>query len=144
MGRFPHYLIIVRDGETQLFEDLKAQLAREPYPAALIWDRRQGDGRARAEADGPDRRADERRAPPDPTLETDGFIVTVTAEPPAEAIRNELASVTPSRDGAAPPSDRGATIFALRMFALNLRSKLRELRARRATARPQRRAPGGS
>jgi hypothetical protein len=133
MGRFPHYLVVVRDGETQLFEDLKTQLAREPYPAVLIWDRRRAERRTTAQRVGRERRIGERRTAPDPMLETDGFLVTVTADPPVDGIRNALASVTAPAD-TAPRVRRAENIFALRMFALNLETALRELRGRR-TAR---------
>ncbi len=141
MGRFPHFLVVVRDGETQLFEDLKTQLAREPYPALLIWDRRRRERRQSIHPVLVERRGGERRTAPEPTLESEGFIVTLTADPPPGAIRNGLASVTASANGATM-LDRGERIFALRMFARNLESKLHELRARRTGPRLDRKPPG--
>lgn len=141
MGRFPHYLVVVRDGETELFADLKRQLDREPYPALLIWDRRRSQRRQSSQPVVVERRVGDRRTAPDPTLEREGFLVTLTTDAPPGAIPNGLASVTASSNGAAM-LDRGGRVFALRMFARNLESKLQELRARRTGAPVDRRTPG--
>ncbi len=143
MEPFPQYLVVVRAGETQLFEDLKDQLAREPYPAALIWDRRRRDRRVVVRDVAVDRRAGRRRASPDATWETHGFAVDETDRPPLDAVPNKLAALTPAvESGPLPLSrdpgtarrhirrawDRGERIFALRMFALNLQLKIQERR----------------
>ena len=155
MGRFPQYLVVVRTGETQLFEDLKEQLAREPYPAALIWDRRRRDRRVVVRDVAADRRTDHRRAPPDATWETHGFVVTETDQPPPNAVSNRLATLAPQLGAAVFPRDpgaarrqiqrvweRGERIFALRMFALNLQLKMQERRAKRQAVATRDQADG--
>jgi hypothetical protein len=65
----PECLVIVRRGETEVFERLKAQFAGEPN-VRVIWDRRVRDRRVIIQDVENERRCGERRAPLDATMWT--------------------------------------------------------------------------
>jgi hypothetical protein len=74
----PHRrLVIVRRGATELYEQLEAQFREDP-DTVVLWDRRLGAGRRRADQVGAvARQTGDRRLPQDPTiLVTRGFWVT--------------------------------------------------------------------
>jgi hypothetical protein len=148
-ARVPHYLVVVRAGETELFEVLRQRLTRFPYPTALIWDRRRRDRRVVLRDMPEDRRGRERRAPPDPAWESDGFLVAETDQPDAGALeRRPPALVSPmdsrlaagtcepgaSRQSIQRAWERAERLFALRRFSLGLHAELSELRAKREAA----------
>jgi hypothetical protein len=134
VGRPPHYLVVVRRGKTELFEQLKRELAREPYPATLIWYRRQGDRRrAEAPVTVDRRRHDERRADPDASWHTHHFVVASTTSPPiglSDAYSNPVAVTQTAVNWAF--LDRFAAgrprpgVLAAAMLALRLRATLAE------------------
>jgi hypothetical protein len=130
----PRYLVIVRDGDTELFEALKAQLAREPYPVGLVWDRRGSHRRAGRATVSDDRRTGERRRPGDATWESLGFMVTETDTLPPEATVNPVASLMSDIGAGRPPGrrdQRPGRSLAVRMFARHLEAALRDLRQSR-------------
>jgi hypothetical protein len=70
-------LIVVRRGETQLFEALHERFASGARPAHVIWDRRLRDRRVIIRDDvRPERRRGERRGPEPSTWATHGFLMT--------------------------------------------------------------------
>jgi hypothetical protein len=125
---------VVRRGKTELFGQLKRELAREPYPATLIWDRRQGDRRrAEASVSVDRRRHDDRRTEPDASWHTHDFVVASTTTPPiglAEAYSNPVAVTQTAVNWAF--LDRFAAgrprpgVLAAAMLALRLRATLAE------------------
>jgi hypothetical protein len=140
MMTLPRYLVIVRAGDTELFEALKAQLAREPYPVGLIWDRRGGDRRTRPGSATDERRTEERRVG-DAMWEEMGFRVTETNALPPDATMNRVASLM-GDIGAGQPLSNGQRLerslersLAVRMFARHLEAALRDNRLGRDTAR---------
>jgi hypothetical protein len=85
--RRPHYLVIVKRGETRLFEELQGSLDRWPEGTAIVWDRRERDRRAESREVDLDRRRRQRRAEPDAMWYTHGFIVVETSQPSEESSR---------------------------------------------------------
>src|SRR5262245_13742082 len=65
----PECLVVVRRGETEVYERLKAQFAGVPG-VRVIWDRRVPDRRVIIQDVGNERRRGERRAPLDATMWT--------------------------------------------------------------------------
>lgn len=83
--RRPLYLVIVKRGETGLFEELQQSLDRWPEGTRVIWDRRERDRRVVTQEVTPERRMRSRRAEPDSMWHTHGFIVVETTGPPERA-----------------------------------------------------------
>jgi hypothetical protein len=83
-------LIVVRRGETALFQSLLERCSRELSGARVIWDRRMRDRRVIIRDDvSRDRRHADRRAAPTPCWTTDGFILTRTSSAtPGLALRS--------------------------------------------------------
>jgi hypothetical protein len=93
MATPPECLVIVRRGETEVFERLKAQFAGVPN-VQVIWDRRVRDRRVIIQDVDNERRRGERRAPLDATMwTTRGYVL---ARPQSAA----------PGDAAAPPLRR--------------------------------------
>jgi len=69
MATSPECLVIVRRGETAVFERLKAQFAGVPN-VQVVWDRRVRDRRVIIQDAENERRRGERRAPADATMWT--------------------------------------------------------------------------
>jgi hypothetical protein len=137
MTTLPRYLVIVRAGDTELFEALKAQLACEPYPVGLIWDRRSSERRTEPAAMDHDRREGERRSAADATWEALGFMVTETDALPPDATVNRVASLM-GDIGAGQPGSSGLRLersLAVRMFARHLEAALRDRRLTRDSRR---------
>ncbi len=146
----PYYLVVVRAGEAELFDALREGLAREPYPAILMWDRRQRDRRVLVRA-AAERRRVQRRAAPDAKWKTAGFIVVELNRAPdvpdtcyinaaAEARRklDLLGSTGGSKPDAASRPDKSQRLFGLAMFETRLRARAEERRlARLAASRRQ-------
>jgi hypothetical protein len=127
-----HYLVIVRAGQAAIFEALKRDLAQEPHPATLIWDRR-----STAPEGKPDRSRSERRAMPDSTWQTHGFLVVEAdrslldlgdafPNPAAEAQRQmDLYRAASGRGGSDPSfPGRYERSFGLEMFKARLRARV--------------------
>lgn len=71
------HLIVVRHGQTALFQSLLERFSRGPYEVRVIWDRRMRDRRVIIRDDVQrERRDTDRRAAPAPSWTTDGFILT--------------------------------------------------------------------
>jgi hypothetical protein len=69
-------LIIIRQGDTELFEELRARFAGDPE-TLVVYDRRSGSRRRVKRQGVPERRRGERRLPHDPDiLANRGFFVT--------------------------------------------------------------------
>jgi len=69
-------LIIIRRGDTELFEELRARFAEDP-DTIVMYDRRSGSRRRLKRQGVPERRHGERRLPHDPDiLANRGFFVT--------------------------------------------------------------------
>jgi hypothetical protein len=86
--RRPRYLVIVKRGETRLFEELQSSLDRWPEGTEIVWDRRQGgERRAATQLVDLDRRQRQRRSQPDAMWYTHGFIVVETSQPPESSSR---------------------------------------------------------
>ena len=79
--RPPHRLIIVRQGETAIFQAIQQNLDRWPEGTRVIWDRRQYERRTTPRPVTVDRRHGERRVSPDSMWYTHGFIVVETQSP---------------------------------------------------------------
>jgi hypothetical protein len=75
-------LIVVRRGETGVFQALQESLDRWPGVARVIWDRRVRDRRVAIQSVMIDRRRTQRRTEPDAMWYSHGFIVVATACPP--------------------------------------------------------------
>jgi hypothetical protein len=75
-------VVIVRRGETRLFQELQSSLDRWPEGTTVMWDRRQGDRRIALQEVTIERRRRQRRTEPDSMWYTHGFIVVETSEPP--------------------------------------------------------------
>jgi hypothetical protein len=70
------YLVIVRRGETEVFNSLVEHFGTGPDAAAVIWDRRIRDRRVIIQDHEPERRREQRRAPIDATMWSGrGFVV---------------------------------------------------------------------
>ncbi len=78
----PHRLIIVRRGETAIFQAIQQNLDRWPEGTRVIWDRREQDRRAIMRPVTIERRQGERRTSPDSMWHTHGFIVVETSRLP--------------------------------------------------------------
>lgn len=78
MPKSPQYLVVVREGERELFERLLASTAGPLNGVRVVWDRRRRDRRVIIQDVEGERRRHERRAPPDPAWETRSFIVVRT------------------------------------------------------------------
>jgi hypothetical protein len=126
-----HYLVVVRDGQKQVFEQLKRALAREPHPTTLIWDRRRGDRRAVTSAVKRDRRRDQRRATPDATWETHHFVVASTTTPTdlLDAYRNPVAATHTPGEATPRGLSRHPGVARLRQAVLAAAMLARRLRA---------------
>jgi hypothetical protein len=80
------YVVIVRRGETEVFQSLVEHFGTGPDATPVVWDRRVRDRRVIIQDRVPERRLGERRAPVDATMWTRrGFVVirvdrTVAAE----------------------------------------------------------------
>ena len=74
MGRPEGYAVIVRQGETRVFESLKAH-SHELGLTEVVWDRRVRDRRVIIQDVGNERRRGERRGHPGPMWDTLGFMV---------------------------------------------------------------------
>ncbi len=83
--RRPRYLVIVRRGETRLYEELQNNLDRWPEGTTVIWDRRERDRRVIMQDVILERRRRQRRSEPDSMWYTHGFIVVETTDPPAQS-----------------------------------------------------------
>jgi hypothetical protein len=142
MGMPPYFLVVVRAGETELFEALREQLATAPYPAALMWDRRRRDRRVIVQDVPEERRAGDRRALAYPEWDRQGFLVTETLALPPDAITNRRAALAPRTDPRVLPFvrdpgagrirrtwERGERIVALRMFTSKLERGLHAMSA---------------
>jgi len=80
----PECLVIVRRGETEVFERLKAQFAGMPN-VHVIWDRRVRDRRVIIQDVEGERRRGERRAPVDATMwMTRGYFIARPHSPAAD------------------------------------------------------------
>jgi hypothetical protein len=77
-------LIVVRRGETGIFQALQESLDRWPEGTQVIWDRRDRDRRAAIRPITAERRRTQRRTDPDSMWYTHGFIVVETHGPPEE------------------------------------------------------------
>jgi hypothetical protein len=127
-------LIVVRRGETSLFENLTQELARSPQPVQVIWDRRMRDRRViiRDDVDA-DRRTEERRATPSATWTTHGFIVTraeAVPEPRRVVEREPVESAAVVGSGVCPHlCGRGLRTddMHLRLYARQLRQGRRHV-----------------
>ncbi len=75
-------LIVVRRGETGIFQALQESLDRWPEGTRVIWDRRIRDRRATLRPVTLDRRQAQRRSEPDSMWYTHGFIVVEIPQPP--------------------------------------------------------------
>jgi hypothetical protein len=82
--RLPRRLIVVRRGETGIFQALQESLDRWPEGTQVIWDRRVRDRRAAIRPITMERRRNQRRIEPDAMWYTHGFIVVETHRPPEE------------------------------------------------------------
>src|SRR5262245_51343026 len=81
MATPPECLVIVRRGETEVYERLKAQFAGMPN-VQVIWDRRVRDRRVIIQDVDDERRRGERRAPLDATMwATRGYFVARPQSP---------------------------------------------------------------
>jgi hypothetical protein len=80
--RYPHRLIIVRQGEEDTFRAIQDSLDRWPEGTQVIWDRRIRDRRVIIRPVVTERRRGERRTPPDSMWYTHGFVVVETVVPP--------------------------------------------------------------
>ena len=71
-------LVIIRTGDTKLYEEFRARFADDPE-TLIIYDRRSGSRRRLKRQNVPERRRGERRLPHDPDILTNrGFFVTRT------------------------------------------------------------------
>ncbi|MBI4011895.1 MAG: hypothetical protein HY359_06285 [Candidatus Rokubacteria bacterium] len=84
------HLVIVRRGETQVFERLQAEFARGPKGAQVIWDRRVRDRRVIIQDVEAERRRGERRAPLDATMWTTRGYIVARPGPAADAVATTL------------------------------------------------------
>jgi len=84
--RAPQRLIVVRRGETGIFQALQESLDRWPEGTQVIWDRRERDRRALIRPITMERRRAQRRTEPDSMWYTHGFIVVETNRPPEESV----------------------------------------------------------
>ena len=82
--RSSHRLIIVRRGETGIFQAIRENLDRWPEGTRVIWDRRERDRRVVMRPVTLERRRSERRSAPDSMWHTHGFVVVETSQPPGE------------------------------------------------------------
>jgi len=90
----PRCLVIVRCGETEVFERLQAEFSRMPNDVEVIWDRRVRDRRVIIQDVEVEGRRGERRAPLDVTMwMTRGYLVARPAPPAGD----EAASAPLSR-----------------------------------------------
>jgi hypothetical protein len=80
--RGPRRLIVVRCGETGIFQALQEGLDRWPEGTRVIWDRRVRDRRVIIRPVILERRWTQRRTEPDSMWYTHGFIVAETTGPP--------------------------------------------------------------
>ena len=80
-----HRLIIVRRGETGIFQAIQDNLDRWPEGTRIIWDRRERERRTTIRPVILERRSHERRTPPDGMWYTHGFIVVEASEPAGAA-----------------------------------------------------------
>ena len=78
-------LIIVRRGETGIFQAIQDNLDRWPEGTRVIWDRRERERRATIRPVIVERRSQERRTAPDAMWYTHGFIVGEASEPAGAA-----------------------------------------------------------
>jgi hypothetical protein len=78
------HLIVVRRGETAVFQSLQERFSEEPSGVCVIWDRRMRDRRVIIRDDVPrDRRDADRRAATTPSWTADGFILARAGGAPA-------------------------------------------------------------
>jgi hypothetical protein len=75
-------LIVVRRGETGIFQALQESLDRWPEGTRVVWDRRIRDRRAALRPVTLERRRAQRRSEPDSMWHTHGFIVVEVRQPP--------------------------------------------------------------
>jgi hypothetical protein len=75
-------VVIVRRGETQLYQELLNSLDRWPEGTTVMWDRRERERRVISQGVTIDRRRRQRRSEPDSMWYTHGFVVIETTEPP--------------------------------------------------------------
>jgi len=80
--RPPRRLIIVRRGETAIFQAIQQNLDRWPEGTRVIWDHRERERRTTMRPVTIERRQGERRTQPDSMWYTHGFIVVETSWPP--------------------------------------------------------------
>lgn len=81
----PPCLVVVRCGETEVFERLQAGFVRMPKDVRVMWDRRVRDRRVIIQDVEPERRRGERRAPVDATMWTTRGYIVAHPEPSAAA-----------------------------------------------------------
>jgi hypothetical protein len=79
------YVVVVRRGETRLFQELQSSLDRWPEGTAVVWDRRHADRRTVVQEVSIERRRRQRRAEPDSMWYSHGFVVVEATEPPEES-----------------------------------------------------------
>jgi hypothetical protein len=85
MATSPECLVIVRRGETEVFERLKAQFAGTPK-VQVMWDRRVRDRRVIIQDVDDERRRGERRAPVDATMWTTRGYFLARPQPTAPGV----------------------------------------------------------
>lgn len=73
--------MIVRRGETQLYQELLNGLDRWPEGTTVMWDRREHERRVISQEVTIERRRRQRRSEPESMWYTHGFIVIETTEP---------------------------------------------------------------
>jgi hypothetical protein len=100
----PECLVIVRRGETEVYERLKAQFAGVPN-VQVIWDRRVRDRRVIIQDVGNERRRGERRAPLDATMWTTRGYVLARPHTAGPAAAPTLRKVNGQRGRKRGPTD---------------------------------------
>ncbi len=132
----PVSLIVVRRGETALFQTLLERFAGRPTGARVIWDRRRRDRRVIIRDDILERRRLERRAPPPPSWSAAGYLVVPRGAPgspaparPTEPTERERGTAPrPAAWGRAAVACRRLSPRGLRADAASLRRYARQLR----------------
>ncbi len=130
MPETPQYLIVVRRWETALFQNLRANVNPGSAPVQVIWDRRTRDRRVIIQDVSLERRRRERRAAPEETWKTAGFVVARTSAlaspsaPPAnfgvqalDASWTDESSPSAAMPGAAATSCTGCSGTGIVSFA---------------------------
>jgi hypothetical protein len=91
------YLVIVRRGETEIFNSLVEHFGTGPDATPVIWDRRVRDRRVIIQDRVPERRRAQRRALIDATMWSErGFVVVRVDRPGTDAPRLGISPTGPS------------------------------------------------